>query len=271
MTLADAVSRLPFAQRPFEPGHVWLAGAGPGGIGCLTLDVVDALRQADAVVYDALVDPWVLRAAPGASLHFVGKRGGAPSFPQAHINALLVELALAGKRVLRLKGGDPNVFGRGAEEAAVLAHAGIPFRFLPGITSALGALAEAGIPATMRGVNKGIVFVTGHSAGDEDDVDWAALARTGQPIVIYMGMSHIGRIAAALIAGGLPASTPAAIIMAATTPEKRMLVAGLGDIAARARASGIGAPAIIVVGAIVAASEKLAPAAAKETAGGETS
>lgn len=257
MTLANAVNSLPFAGRAFEPGHVWLAGAGPGGIGCLTLDVVDALRQADAIVYDALVDPAVLRAATGASLHFVGKRGGAPSFPQAHINALLVELARAGKRVLRLKGGDPNMFGRGAEEAAELTLAGIPFRFLPGITSALGALAEAGIPATMRGINKGIVFVTGHSAAEDDDVDWAALARTGQPIVIYMGMANIDRISAALIAGGLSAETPAAIIMSATTPEKRMLVAPLRDIATRARAEGIAAPAIIVVGDIVAAREKL--------------
>ncbi len=258
MTLADAIGRLPYAGRQFEPGHVWLAGAGPGSIGCLTLDVVDALGQADAVVYDALVDRAVLAAAPGASLHFVGKRGGAPSVPQSRINALLVELARSGQRVLRLKGGDPNMFGRGAEEALDLAKANVPFRFLPGITSALGALADAGIPATMRGVNKGIIFVTGHSAGDGNDVDWAALARTGQPLVVYMGMANIGRIGAALIAGGLRSNTPAAVIMSATTPDERVLIAELGNIAARSLAEGIGAPAIIVVGGIVAAREALA-------------
>src|SRR5690606_14640075 len=126
-----------------------------------------------AVVYDALVEPAMLRAAPAAALHFVGKRGGALSFAQAHINALLVELAGAGKRVLRLKGGDPNMFGRGGEEALVLAQAGIPFRFLPGLTSALGALADAGIPATMRGINRAVVFATGHSAETGDDAFWA--------------------------------------------------------------------------------------------------
>ena len=154
--------------------------------------------------------------------------------------------------------GDPTKNRRGAEEAMQLAKAGVPFRFLPGITSALGALADAGIPATMRGVNKGIIFVTGHSAGDEDDVDWAALARTGQPIVIYMGMANLARIAASLVDGGLADTTPAAVIMSATTPDERMLTAQLTDIAARAQAEGIGAPAIIVVGDIVAARAALA-------------
>ncbi len=257
MTLRDSIGRLPFQGATFEPGHVWLAGAGPGGLGCLTLDVVHALSQADAVVYDALVDPTVLRAAPEASLHFVGKRGGAPSFAQAHINALIVDLARAGNRVLRLKGGDPNMFGRGAEEALELARAGIPFRFLPGVTSALGALADARIPATMRGINKAITFATGHAADDDDCLDWAALAATGQPIVIYMGMSNLDTIADALVAGGLPGGTPAAVIMSATTPDERIVVATLDTIHRSAREAGVGSPALIVVGDIVSFRDEL--------------
>ena len=251
MRLSDAIDRLPYSGPEFEPGHVWLAGAGPGGIGCVTLDVVHALSRADAVVYDALVDPSLLRAAPDASLHFVGKRGGAPSFAQSHINALLIELAKSGQRVLRLKGGDPNMFGRGGEEALELSLAGVPFRFLPGVTSALGALADVNMPATMRGINKAIIFATGHSAGENDDLDWAALAATGQPIVIYMGMSNLEVIAEALVAGGLPADTPAAVIMSATTPEERIVMAGIADLPRRAREHGMGSPALIVVGDIV--------------------
>lgn len=251
MTIEHAVSRLGYAGQEFLPGHVWLAGAGPGGIGCLTLDVVDALAKADAVVYDALVDPRTLDAAPQAEKHYVGKRGGKPSVPQAEIDALMVSLARSGKRVLRLKGGDPNVFGRGGEEAAALARAGIRFRFLTGVTSALGALAGAGIPATMRGVNKAVILATGHSTDEEHPLDWSALARTGQPLVIYMGMRNLPDIAAALMRGGLPGTTPAACIMSATLPEERILVAELATIADRAAAAGFGAPALIVIGAIV--------------------
>lgn len=258
MTLDRSVARLCFEGRPFEQGHVWLAGAGPGGLGCLTLEVVDALSRADAVVYDALVDIGALDAAPQAAHHYVGKRGGKPSVPQGEIDRLLVALARAGKRVLRLKGGDPNMFGRGGEEAAALARAGVPFRFLPGVTSALGALADAGIPATMRGVNKAIIFATGHSTDEENPLDWAALARTGQPIVIYMGMKNLPDIAAALIAGGLDGATPAAVIMSATLPGERILVGKLATIAPRAAEAGIGAPALVVIGAIVSVREKLA-------------
>lgn len=251
MSLGDAIARLAYVPAAFEPGHVWLAGAGPGGLGCLTLDVAAALGEADTVIYDALVEPDVLKAAAGAEHLFVGKRGGKPSTPQEEINRLLVEKARAGRRVLRLKGGDPNTFGRGGEEALALAKAGIPFRFLPGITSAFGALAVAGIPATLRGVNKAIILATGHGAGTADDLDWAALAKTGQPIVVYMGMRNLDRIAAALIDGGLSATTPAAILTAATTADERVLVGTLGEIVGRARAEGFGAPALIVVGEIV--------------------
>lgn len=257
MSLADVIGRLPFEPVPFEPGHVWLAGAGPGGLGCLTLDVVSALAHADAVIYDALVDSAALRLAQDAEHIFVGKRGGKPSTPQEEINDLMVKQARAGRRVLRLKGGDPNTFGRGGEEALALARAGIPFRFLPGVTSAFGALAAAGIPATLRGINKAIILATGHAAGTPEDLDWAALATTGQPIVIYMGMGNLDRIAASLMEGGLTEATPAAILMSATTTEERVLVATLGDIARRAREEGFGSPALIVVGGIVGFREAL--------------
>ncbi|QDZ01613.1 uroporphyrinogen-III C-methyltransferase [Nitratireductor mangrovi] len=251
MSFDKALARLAPQIVEFEPGHVWLAGAGPGNAGQLTLDVVSALAQADAVIYDALVDASILRAADGADLHFVGKRGGKASARQDDITALLIALAGRGKRVLRLKGGDPYVFGRGGEEALALAAAGIPFRILPGVTSAFGALASAGIPATMRGFNKAIILATGHAAGTPDDLDWAALAKTGQPIVVYMGLANLAKIAAALVRGGLAPATPAAIITAATTPEERVLVSTLGRITQEAANTGITSPGLIVIGEIV--------------------
>ncbi|HET9068231.1 MAG TPA: uroporphyrinogen-III C-methyltransferase [Amaricoccus sp.] len=258
MSLGDAIGRLAPVLPEFPAGEVWLAGAGPGSLGCLTLEVVAALGAADAVVYDALVAPEALGAArEGAELHFVGKRRGQPSTPQAAIDALLVRLAGEGRRVLRLKGGDPNIFGRGGEEALALARAGVPFRVLPGVTSAFGALASARIPATRRGVSKALILATGHGVGTEGDLDWGALARTGQPIVIYMGLAVIGEIAAALMAGGLVAATPAAVIASATTPAERVLVADLGTIAARVAAEGMPSPALIVVGEIVRLREEL--------------
>lgn len=252
--LGQALERLAPQFPEFEPGHVWLAGAGPGSLSCLTLDVVAALAAADAVVYDALVDPAALRAAAAAAQHFVGKRSGQPSTPQEEINALLVRLAREGKRVLRLKGGDPNIFGRGGDEALALARSGVPFRVLPGVTSGFAALAAARIPATQRGVSRALILATGHAG---DGLDWGALARTGQPIVIYMGLGALPGIAAALVAGGLDAATPAAVIASATCPEERVVVADLGSIADRTAGAGIRAPAVIVVGAIVALRDEL--------------
>ena len=252
MSLETAIARLAPALPDFQSGHVWLAGAGPGNAGSLTLDVVAAIATADAIVYDALVDATILNAArPGVELHFAGKRGGKASAAQDDITALLIALARKQRKVLRLKGGDPYVFGRGGEEALALARAGIAFRILPGVTSAFGALASAGIPATMRGLNKAIILATGHAAGESDDLDWAALAATGQPIVVYMGLRNLERIAAALLAGGLDKTTPAAILMSATTPEERVLVSTLGSIAEEAQAQGFASPALIVVGDIV--------------------
>ena len=257
MTARDRLDALLARGQKLQPGEVWLAGAGPGDPGLLTLDVISALGQADVVVYDALVDKQVLDFAEGAELVFAGKRGGQPSAAQDDITDRLIELARQGRKVLRLKGGDPFIFGRGGEEALALALANIPFRILPGMTAALGVLASAGIPATMRGINKAVILATGHAAGPDDDLDWAALARTGQPLVIYMGLKNLPLIAPALMAGGLPADTPAAVIMSGTTGAERISVASLGTIVAEAERQGLAAPALIVVGHIVGMREKL--------------
>ena len=190
MTVWDSLAVRRDGVPVFTPGHVWLAGAGPGDPGLLTLDALAGLQQADVVVHDALVDQRVLAlAGPQARLEFAGKRGGKPSATQADISLRLITLARAGKRVLRLKGGDPFVFGRGGEEAMALAAAGIPFRIIPGVTAGLAALATAAIPATLRGVNRAVIFAAGHGA--DEDFDWAPLARTGQPIVLYMVMHNL--------------------------------------------------------------------------------
>ena len=249
-----------------EPGHVWLAGAGPGDPGLLTLDALAGLSQADVIVHDALVDKRVLALAGAqARLEFAGKRGGKPSATQADISKRLVELAGAGQRVLRLKGGDPFVFGRGGEEALTLAAAGVPFRVIPGVTAGLAALAAASIPATLRGVNRAVIFAAGHAA--DDDFDWAPLARTGAPIVLYMVMHNLARIADAMMRGGLAPATPAAVIAAATTPDERILVSTLARVAADAREQALQPPAIVVVGDIVAVRDRLlATATAAEKA-----
>jgi uroporphyrin-III C-methyltransferase len=239
-----------------EAGHVWLAGAGPGDPGLLTLDALAGLSQADVIVHDALVDPRVLAlAGPQARLEFAGKRGGKPSATQADISKRLIELARAGHKVLRLKGGDPFVFGRGGEEALALAAAGVPFRVIPGVTAGLAALAAASIPATLCGINRAVIFAAGHAV--EDTFDWAPLARTGQPIVLYMVMHNLERIADALMRGGLAPQTPTAIIASATTPDERILVSTLERLAADARAQTLEPPAIVVIGDIVAVRERL--------------
>ena len=257
MSLEQAIARLGRQSPALQPGHVWLAGAGPGDPGCLTLDVLSALTEADALVHDALVAPQIVAVAAQAEPHYVGKRGGCPSMQQADITALLIRLAREGRRVLRLKGGDPYLFGRGGEEALALAAAKIPFRVLPGLTSAFGALAAAGIPATMRGINKAVILATGHAAEPEDDVDWASLAATGQPMVVYMGLKNVARIADALMAGGAAGATPAAVIQSGTTAAQRVLVATLATVAARVEAQGFASPALIVVGDIVSLREQL--------------
>ncbi len=238
----------------FEPGTVWLVGAGPGDPGLLSLLAWHALARADSVVYDALVDPRILRLArPGAALDYAGKRGGRPSPSQPDISAHLVRLAEAGKRVLRLKGGDPCVFGRGAEEALALVAAGIPFRIVPGISAGIGGLAYAGIPLTHRDINSAVTFLTGHNSNGvvPDGLDWDAIARGAPVLVLYMAIKHLQHIADRLLAGGRRRDEPAAVVSKATTPAQQVLVSTLGEVAADAVRAGIEAPAIVVIGETV--------------------
>ncbi len=238
----------------FRPGSVWLVGAGPGDPGLLTLRALHALGHADAVVYDALVDARILALArPGALLDYAGKRGGKPSPLQPDISERLVRLARDGKRVLRLKGGDPFVFGRGGEEALTLAGAGIPFRIVPGITAAIGGLAYAGIPATHRDINSAVTFITGHASDGElpDGLDWEALARGSPVIVLYMALKHLDAITRRLIAAGRRADEPVAVVSKATTPGQRVLETVLARAAADVAAAGIEPPAIVALGEAV--------------------
>jgi uroporphyrin-III C-methyltransferase len=256
MTAWDAMAAKRSGVPVFAPGHVWLAGAGPGDPGLLTLDALAGLTQADVVVHDALVDERVLALAGSqARLEFAGKRGGKPSATQADISQRLIELARADHRVLRLKGGDPFVFGRGGEEAMTLAAAGIPFRVIPGVTAGLAALASASIPATLRGVNRAVIFAAGHGA--EEDFDWSAIARTGQPIVLYMVMHNLEMITGALMKAGLRGQTPAAVIASAATPKQRVLVSTLEKLAGVSREENFEPPAIVVIGEIVEMRKKL--------------
>jgi len=236
----------------FPPGQVWLVGAGPGDPGLLSALALHALAHADVVVYDALVDPRILNLARlGAALDYAGKRGGRPSPSQPDISARLVRLAEAGNRVLRLKGGDPCVFGRGAEEALALVGAGIPFRIVPGITAGIGGLAYAGIPVTHRETNSAVTFVTGHNSDGAvpDGLDWGAIARGAPVLVLYMALKHLPNIVDRLIGGGRTPGEPVAIVSRATTPEQHVLVSTLGDVVGAS--VGSQTPAIIVVGEVV--------------------
>ena len=245
---------LPFDLPVFEPGWVWLAGAGPGDPGLITLHTLNALHQADVVIYDALVGDGVLRLAPpGAVLEYAGKRGGKPSPRQPDITRRLVELARRGKRVLRLKGGDPFVFGRGGEEALTLVASGVPFRVVPGITAGIGGLAYAGIPVTHRDTNHAVTFVTGHDAtGDmTGGLDWDALARGSPVLVLYMALKHLRRITDRLMEAGRSADEPVAVIASACTPAQQVLETTLGRAADDTAAAGLKPPAVVVVGEVV--------------------
>ena len=238
----------------FEPGWVWLVGAGPGDPGLLTLLALKALAEADAVVYDALVDERCLALArPGAICEFAGKRGGKPSPRQPDISRRLIQLAREGKRVLRLKGGAPFVFGRGGEEALALVAAGVPFRVVPGITAGIGGLAYAGIPATHRDVNEAVTFITGHNVSGEvpDGLDWPALARGAPVLVFYMALKHLPQIRDRLIAAGRPADDAAAVVSHAATDRQRTLVTTLGRLVEDAEAAKTEPPAIVVIGPAV--------------------
>ncbi len=248
--MSDSVS-LPDTDWPeLKPGWVWLCGAGPGDPGLLTLHALNALRQADVVIYDALVQESVLDWAPQAEHIYAGKRGGKPSAKQRDISLRLVDLARDGKRVLRLKGGDPFVFGRGGEEAQTLVQHGVPIRIIPGISAGIGGLAYAGIPVTHRDVNQSVTFVTGHdqSGRAPSSLDWKAIAQGSQVIVIYMGMKHIARIAQELLDAGRPASEPVGVVTSATTGTQRVLESTLGKVVADVEVAGLEPPAVICVG-----------------------
>jgi uroporphyrin-III C-methyltransferase len=245
---------LPIELPRFEPGWVWLAGAGPGDPGLLTLLALHGLRHADVVVYDALVNAGILGLADaGTTLEFAGKRGGKPSTKQPDISHRLIQLAREGRRVLRLKGGDPFVFGRGGEEALALVAAGVPFRVVPGVSAGIGGLAYAGIPITHRDVNSAVTFVTGHDASGvvPDSVDWESVAKASPVIVVYMALKHIATIADRLLGAGRRADEPVAIVSRATTPQQRVLETTLARAGTDAAASGIEPPAMVAIGQAV--------------------
>ena len=238
-------------------GKVYLVGAGPGDPDLITVRGLKCLRQADVVIYDRLISEALLdEAPPEAERIFVGKAPGYHARPQEEINRLLVERARAGQIVVRLKSGDPFVFGRGGEEAAACAAAGVPCEVIPGVTSAIAVPACAGIPVTHRDVASAFAVVTAHRAGGQSEPDWSVLARL-DTLVVLMGVRRLPQLTAALMAHGRAAHTPVAVIERGTYPDERVLVGTLGDIARRAAEADIHPPATIVVGEVVRLRENL--------------
>jgi uroporphyrin-III C-methyltransferase len=247
MKKQDFMSDLP----EFAPGHVWLVGAGPGDPGLLTLNGANAIRQADVIVYDALVNEAILNlASDDVELHYAGKRGGKPSPKQRDISLRLVEFAKQGKRVCRLKGGDPFVFGRGGEEALTLVEYEVPFRVVPGITAGIGGLAYAGIPATHRDINHSVTFLTGHDASGvvPDAVNWDAVAKGSPVIIMYMAMKHWGNISQRLMSAGRSKDTPVAFVCDAATERQFVLETTLENSFEDLKSANLRPPAIVVVG-----------------------
>ncbi|WP_018699280.1 uroporphyrinogen-III C-methyltransferase [Amorphus coralli] len=247
-----ALDRVGFPS--FDPGTVWLVGAGPGAPGLLTLLGYHALTRADAVIYDALVGTEILQWVPqGALLEYAGKRGGKPSAHQSDISTRLVDLARAGKRVLRLKGGDPFMFGRGGEECQTLAAAGVPFRIVPGITAGIGGVGYTGIPVTHRDTNHSVLFLTGHDSSGTvpAGVDWAAVATAAPVLVMYMAVKNLPAIAEKLMDGGRTPDDAVAVVSHATLPEQSVVDSTLGAVGELAAAGALTTPAIVVVGPTV--------------------
>jgi uroporphyrin-III C-methyltransferase len=240
-----------------QPGWVWLVGGGPGDPGLITALGLKSLADADVILHDALIDERLLALARAdAEKIYAGKRAGVRSCKQDEISDLLVALAKDGKRVLRLKGGDPFVFGRGGEEAQSLARAGVPFRIVPGITAGIGGLAYAGIPVTHRDTNHAVTFITGHgSDGKLPHLDWGRVAKSAPTLVFYMGRKFAGEIAEALIAGGRDRGEPAAIVANAARPDQQVFITTVGGLAATAEQSP--ALAIIVIGENVKLAQEL--------------
>ena len=235
----------------FEAGWVWLVGAGPGAPGLMSLLCYHAMQNCDVVVYDALVNPDILRwVKSGVVLEYAGKRGGKPSPVQLDISLRLIDLARSGKRVLRLKGGDPFLFGRGGEESQALAKAKIPFRIVPGITAGVGGLAYAGIPSTHRDTNHSVIFLTGHDATGKmpANVNWQAVAKASPVIVMYMAVKNLGEIAQALLEGSRDPNDPVTIISNASLPHQMVNATSLAQAGAFVAANNPPTPAIVVVG-----------------------
>jgi uroporphyrin-III C-methyltransferase/precorrin-2 dehydrogenase/sirohydrochlorin ferrochelatase len=255
---ARPASRAPAANhRTASPPLVSLVGAGPGDPELLTLAAVRRIEAADAIVYDRLVAPSILALAPLARTFYVGKARHLHALPQDEINALLVRLAREGGRVVRLKGGDPFVFGRGGEEMEYLAAHGIPFEVVPGVSAANGIAAAACIPLTHRDHAQRLVFVTGHLKDGSMDLDWPSLAQSGQTLVVYMGLSALPILCGELVRHGLSRDTAAAVVQSGTRQDQRVLTASIDTLAERAAAAGMRSPALVIVGNVVRVREQV--------------
>lgn len=238
---------------------VYLVGSGPGALDLLTLRAARLIGEADVLVYDHLIADGVLdMVRADVEKIYVGKESSKHTLPQAALNLLLVRLAREGKTVVRLKGGDPYIFGRGGEEIEALSEFGIPFEVVPGVTAAIGCAAYAGIPLTHREHAQALTFVTGHLKDGTVNLDWPALARPNQTVVFYMGVGGVDKICEQMIAHGLPASQPAAVVQDGTTQRQRVLIADLATLPERMKAAEMGTPALIIVGTVVSLQQKLA-------------
>ena len=240
-------------------GFVSLVGSGPGDPELLTLKALRLIQQADVVVYDRLVSPEIMALVPnGVSQISVGKSSGKHSVPQDQINEIIVSLARSGRRVVRLKGGDPYIFGRGGEEALELRKNGISFEVVPGVTAAAGCSSYAGIPLTHRGLTHGVRFFTGHLQNDETlDVDWNKLADPDCTLVIYMGLANLQIVCDELVRAGLPADTPAAAIHNGTTREQQKIISDLSGLVEAVENAGLNPPVTVIIGEVVSLSEEL--------------
>lgn len=235
------------------PGEAYLVGAGPGDIGLLTVRGLELLRSADVIIYDQLANPDLLgQAREGARLYDVGKRGGNHKVEQHDINRMIVQEALEGRTVVRLKGGDPFMFGRGGEEVEELRKAGITVHVVPGVTSAIAAPALAGIPVTHRDHASTVTFVTGHERDDRDDerIDWEALARLKGTIVILMGMANLERNMERLVGGGMDPTTPVGVVHRGSTPQQKVVLSTVAEVGEECRRQSVGSPAVVVVGGV---------------------